>query len=137
MSQNEWDLGFFFKNQTITVLEPTKRVLSVEIFCLITNIYICGICIDPMNSMSGLHLKKLNTLFNNNYIYDNKSPEKSLSTHLKPFNFMFIIGIIIVGNFNPLMLSGSFNICCPRDCVSRHNGGTSVPPLNPSESIVF
>ena len=39
--------------------------------------------------------------------------------------------------FNPLMLSGSFNICCPRDCVSRHNGGTSVPPLNPSESIVL
>ena len=38
---------------------------------------------------------------------------------------------------NPLMPSGSFNICCPRDCVSRHNGGTSVPPLNPSEAIVF
>ena len=38
---------------------------------------------------------------------------------------------------NPLMTSGSFNICCPRDCVSRHNGGTSVPPLNPSESIVL
>ena len=42
---------------------------------------------------------------------------------------------------NPLMAIGNnscqFNICCPRDCVSRHNGGTSVPPLNPSESIVF
>ena len=33
--------------------------------------------------------------------------------------------------------SCQFNICCPRDCVSRHNGGTSVPPLSPSESIVF
>ena len=22
----------------------------------------------------------------------------------------------------------SFNICCPRDCVSRHNGGTSGTP---------
>ena len=42
---------------------------------------------------------------------------------------------------NPLMAVGNnsyqFLICCPRDCVSRHNGGTSVPPLNPSESIVF
>ena len=24
-----------------------------------------------------------------------------------------------------------FNICCPRDCVSRHNGGTSGAPLKP------
>ena len=31
----------------------------------------------------------------------------------------------------PLMPSGSFNICCPRDCVSRHNGGTSGAPLKP------
>ena len=23
------------------------------------------------------------------------------------------------------------NICCPRDCVSRHNGGTSAAPLKP------
>ena len=23
----------------------------------------------------------------------------------------------------------AFNICCPRDCVSRHNGGTSGAPL--------
>ena len=42
---------------------------------------------------------------------------------------------------NPLMAIGNnscqFNICCPRDCVSRHNGGTLVPPLNPSESIVL
>ena len=29
------------------------------------------------------------------------------------------------------MPSGSFNICCPRDCVSRHNGGTSCAPLKP------
>ena len=32
---------------------------------------------------------------------------------------------------NPLMPSGAFNICCPRDCVSRHNGGTSGAPLKP------
>ena len=29
------------------------------------------------------------------------------------------------------MPSGVFNICCPRDCVSRHNGGTSGAPLKP------
>ena len=23
------------------------------------------------------------------------------------------------------------NMCCPRDCVSRHNGGTSGAPLKP------
>ena len=42
---------------------------------------------------------------------------------------------------NPLMAIGNYSyqflICCPRDCVSRHNGGTSVPPLNPSESLVL
>ena len=29
------------------------------------------------------------------------------------------------------MPNGPFNICCPRDCVSRHNGGTSGAPLKP------
>ena len=29
------------------------------------------------------------------------------------------------------MPNGVFNICCPRDCVSRHNGGTSGAPLKP------
>ena len=29
------------------------------------------------------------------------------------------------------MPSGAFNICCPRDCVSRHNGGTAGAPLKP------
>ena len=32
---------------------------------------------------------------------------------------------------NPFMPIGAFNICCPRDCVSRHNGGTSGTPLKP------
>ena len=27
------------------------------------------------------------------------------------------------------MPTGAFNICCPRDYVSRHNGGTSGAPL--------
>ena len=31
----------------------------------------------------------------------------------------------------PFMPSGAFNICCPRDCVSRHNGVTSGAPLKP------
>ena len=34
-------------------------------------------------------------------------------------------------SFNPFMPTGAFNICCPRDCVSRHNGGTSGAPLKP------
>ena len=36
---------------------------------------------------------------------------------------------------NPLMHTVAFNICCPRDCVSRHIGEQRVPPLNPSESV--
>ena len=32
---------------------------------------------------------------------------------------------------NPFMPTGAFNICCLRDCVSRHNGGTSGAPLKP------
>ena len=37
--------------------------------------------------------------------------------------------------FNPLMPVGNYSyqffICCPRDWVSRHNGGTSGAPLKP------
>ena len=29
------------------------------------------------------------------------------------------------------MPTGAFNIYCPRDCVSLHNGGTSGAPLKP------
>ena len=32
---------------------------------------------------------------------------------------------------NPLTPRFGFNICCPRDCVSQHNGGTSGAPLKP------
>ena len=32
---------------------------------------------------------------------------------------------------NPFMPTVAFNICCPRDCVSRYNGGTSGVPLKP------
>ena len=41
------------------------------------------------------------------------------------------------GPINPFMPTVSFIICCPRDCVSRHNGGTAVAPLKPSETIVI
>ena len=38
--------------------------------------------------------------------------------------------------FNPLFPTVAFsqlssNMCCARDCVSRHNGGTAVAPLKP------
>ena len=33
--------------------------------------------------------------------------------------------------FNPFMPTGAFNICCPRDCVSWHNGETSGALLKP------
>ena len=32
---------------------------------------------------------------------------------------------------NPFLPTVAFNICCPRDCVSRHNGGTAGAPLKP------
>ena len=37
-----------------------------------------------------------------------------------------------IEGFNPVgNYSYQFFICCPRDCVSRHNGGTSGAPLKP------
>ena len=36
--------------------------------------------------------------------------------------------------FNPFMPTG-FNICCPRDCVSRHNGGTSGALIMPRDAV--
>ena len=32
---------------------------------------------------------------------------------------------------NPFMPTGAFRICCSRDCVSGHNGGTAGAPLKP------
>ena len=29
----------------------------------------------------------------------------------------------------------AFNICCPRDCVSRHNGGTRGSPIMPKDAV--
>ena len=46
-----------------------------------------------------------------------------------------IVHKLVVFVFNPLMPSGVFNICCPRDCVSRHNGGTSGAPLMPRDAV--
>jgi len=37
----------------------------------------------------------------------------------------------MIATVNPFMPIGAFNICCPRDGVSRHNGGTSGAPLKP------
>ena len=34
-------------------------------------------------------------------------------------------------HLNPFIPTVAFNICCPRDCVSRHNGGTAGAPLKP------
>ena len=36
---------------------------------------------------------------------------------------------------NPFMPTGAFNICCPRDCLSRHKGGTRGAPLMPREAV--
>ena len=41
-----------------------------------------------------------------------------------------------VGGCNPFVPTVAFkllssNMCCPRDCVSRHNGGTSGAPIKP------
>ena len=33
------------------------------------------------------------------------------------------------------MPTGAFNICCPRDCVSRHNGGTRGAPIIPRDIV--
>ena len=45
-----------------------------------------------------------------------------------------ILGYLIYQSkvlFNPLMPTVAFNICCPIDCVSRHNGGTAGALLKP------
>ena len=33
------------------------------------------------------------------------------------------------------MPTGAFNNCCPRDCVSRHNGGTRGSPIMPRDAV--
>ena len=41
------------------------------------------------------------------------------------------IVLVILTGINPFMPTDAFNICCPRDCVTQHNGGTSGAPLKP------
>ena len=41
-----------------------------------------------------------------------------------------IIPLMPVGNY-----SYQFFICCPRDCVSRHNGGTRGAPIMPRDTV--
>ena len=36
---------------------------------------------------------------------------------------------------NPFMPTVAFNICCPRDCVSRHNGDTRGAPIIPRDAV--
>ena len=36
---------------------------------------------------------------------------------------------------NPFMPTVAFNICCPRACVSRHNGGTRGSPIMPRDAV--
>ena len=54
---------------------------------------------------------------------------------VQTYNLSFVKGLF--WRLIPFMPTVAFNICCPRDCVSGHNGGAWVPPLNPSESIVL
>ena len=37
--------------------------------------------------------------------------------------------------FNPFMPTVAFNICCPRDCVSGHKGGTRGAPIMPRDAV--
>ena len=36
---------------------------------------------------------------------------------------------------NPFMPTVAFNMCCPRDCVCWHNGGTSGAPIMPRAAV--
>ena len=48
------------------------------------------------------------------------------------FNLKGIVNHVFGVNRTENHFSHRSNICCPRDCVSRHNGAPRVPPLNPS-----
>ena len=53
----------------------------------------------------------------------------SLHEPIGKFHRLHRVNVCPKNDINPLMPNGAFNICCPRDCVSRHNGGTSGAPL--------
>ena len=71
--------------------------------------------------------------------------QKQLKLYVKTFSKRILIFICFFKHSNcvsPLRHADFFsristvfshrsNICCPRDCVSRHNGGTSGAPLKP------
>ena len=45
---------------------------------------------------------------------------------MKPFEFYIFFSV-----FQTI----KDNICCPRDCVSRHNGGTRGAPIMPRDTV--
>ena len=89
----------------------------------------------PPSCMSLSRTGPIKFLLINSYLFqkiggDSENPETNCcrKPKLPDFPYLFINFGLWCTIFNPLMPSGSFNICCPRDCVSRHNGGTSLCP---------
>ena len=54
-----------------------------------------------------------------------------ITLHLKKCNYIGPCESHPHRGINPFMPTVAFNICCPRDCVSRHDGGTVGAPLKP------
>ena len=55
---------------------------------------------------------------------------KTCTRHVLCFRIVILSIILVRLSLGQQMLNATV-ICCPRDCVSRHNGGTSGAPLNP------
>ena len=74
--------------------------------------------------------------FSNFFYHDWKGNFQFWWFHLTPYIQDFLHSKVFI-TFNPFMPTGAFNICCPRDCALGIMGAPRVPPLNPSETIVF
>ena len=77
----------------------------------------------------------MRTLRNN--VHSHENVPKSCKNE-KKYIYVYIQPKVHIAQeiFNPFMPTVAFsqlssNICCPRDCVSRHNGGTAGAPLKP------
>ena len=82
--------------------------------------HFCKSIFVPLNSIS----YKISTLYTHRILWQRTRLEKlKQSGSISRKNGVHLL--------NPFMPTVAFNICCPRDCVSRHNGGTAGALLKP------
>ena len=123
--------SFYLKNQTEFRLVPyqSEKFNYNPNLVLFKNIQNTFLCVGNVGNSAPQKPKYLFFFYFFNFCEDNLPRAKLLRNCVDSWSCQYL------KLTNPLMPSGAFNICCPRDCVSRHNGGTRGSPIMPRDAV--